>query len=59
MYRHALMQYRVHEYIMDTYVCEKFEFTLVIDSHSYNHIERDFISFAGTKIISSKSCRDT
>jgi hypothetical protein len=31
MFRHAVMQYRVHEYIMDTYVCEKCKFTLFID----------------------------
>jgi hypothetical protein len=29
------MQYWVHEYVMDIYVCEKCKFTLFIDSASY------------------------
>jgi hypothetical protein len=35
MFRHAVMQYWVHEYIMDIYVCEKCKFTLFIESPSY------------------------
>jgi hypothetical protein len=35
MFRHAVMQYRVHEYIMDTYACEKCKFTLFIDPSYY------------------------
>jgi hypothetical protein len=35
MFRHAVMQYLVHEYIMDTYVFEKCKFTLFIDSPLY------------------------
>jgi hypothetical protein len=35
MFRYAVMQYWVHEYINDTYVCEKCKFILFNDSPSY------------------------
>jgi hypothetical protein len=35
MFRHAVMQYWVYEYIMDTYVCEKCKFIFSIDSPSH------------------------
>jgi hypothetical protein len=35
MFRYVVMHYWVHEYIMDTYACEKCKFTLLTDSPSY------------------------
>jgi hypothetical protein len=43
MFRYEVMQYWVHEYIMDTYVCEKCTFTLFIDTPSYKIISSYYI----------------